>query len=128
MDVNELNRAFDKLRELDQEIQLQTAMCFLFVAQRGVCTQRDVERELGLTNAGASRNISYWTDRRFDRRPGMGFIARTEDEHDRRFKTLRLTSKGQSFYDYLRGKNGKTSWKQVDRRRNADGKSGQKAV
>jgi DNA-binding MarR family transcriptional regulator len=113
MDINLFRNALESFQEIDSDMSLPTIMAFLFVAQREKCTQREVELELGLTNAGASRNVSYWTDRRFDRKPGVGFIDRTEDDYDRRYKVLRLTSKGQSFYDNLRGlsKHGKTSRK-----------------
>lgn len=94
--------ACDLLAEVDTELQLQTLRCFLFVAARGTCSQKDLELSLGLTNASASRNISYWTDRRFDRKPGKGFIERVEDDYDRRFKTLTLTKKGKDFLAKLR--------------------------
>lgn len=89
-------------KDVDSELQLQTLRCFLFVASRGTCSQRDLEISLKLTNASASRNISYWTDRRFDRRPGKDFIERVEDEYDRRFKVLTLTKKGKEFLNKLR--------------------------
>ena len=104
MDINLLNKAISHIsKHIDNELQLQTLRAFLFIAQRGNCTQKDVETELGITNASASRNVSYWTDRRFDRRPGMGFVERVEDQYDRRFKTLKLTPRGRYFYEELRG-------------------------
>lgn len=86
------------------EIQMSTLRVFLFVATRGKCTQRDVEVYLGTTGASTSRNISYWTERRFDREPGLGFIRREEDDYDRRIRNLTLTKKGQAFYDQLKAK------------------------
>jgi len=116
MDVNELINALETFSTIDGEVQLQTMLAFLYVARRGTCTQKDVEIELGMTNATASRNISYWTERRFDRRPGIGFIERREDDHDRRYKVLQLTARGRSFFEKLTGeRHGKTSRKQVDR-------------
>jgi DNA-binding MarR family transcriptional regulator len=116
MDGHELIRVLEAFAKVDPEIQLQTILAFLYVARREKCTQKDVELELGMTNAAASRNISYWTDRRFDRKPGVGFIDRKEDDQDRRFKQLQLTARGQSFYEKITGeRHGKTSRKQVDR-------------
>lgn len=89
-------------KEVDSELQLQTLRCLLFVAVRGTCSQKDLETSLGLTNASASRNISYWTDRRFDRKPGKGFIDRVDDDFDRRSKSLTLTKKGKDFINKLR--------------------------
>lgn len=102
MNPNTLARVCELLAEVDTELQLQTLRCLLFVAVRGTCSQKDLEVELGMTNASASRNISYWTDRRFDRKPGKGFIERVEDDYDRRFKSLTLTKKGKDFMSKLR--------------------------
>lgn len=116
MDLNELINALETFSKVDGEVQIQTMLCFLYVARRGNCTQKDVEIDLRLTNAAASRNISYWTERRFDRRPGVGFIERREDDNDRRYKVLQLSPKGQSFLNQLTGeRHGKTARKQVDR-------------
>ena len=91
-------------QEVSPEVQLSTLRAFIFVATRGKCTQKDVELHLGTTGASASRNISYWTERRFDREPGMGFIRREEDEFDRRIKSLTLTKSGLAFYSKLKEK------------------------
>jgi DNA-binding MarR family transcriptional regulator len=45
--------------------------------------------------------VSYWTDRRYDRQEGLGFIDRVEGDHDRRFKELTLSTKGKQFYKKL---------------------------
>ena len=104
MNIVMFNRALELIAsEVDADIQIQTVRAFLFVAMRGSCTQKDVEMELQTNNASASRNVSYWTDRRFDRKPGMGFIMRVEDAHDRRFKVLTLTKKGLAFVEKLKG-------------------------
>jgi len=89
-------------QEIEPDIQLGTLRAFLFVAERGTCQQKDVELHLKSTNASTSRNISYWTDRRFDRKPGKNFIKREEDDYDRRMRNLTLTKKGQAFYDQLK--------------------------
>lgn len=103
MDLNLLMRALELITtEIDPDIQVSTVKAFLVVAMRGSCTQKDVEVELNATNATASRSISYWTDRKADRKPGLNFILRLEDPHDRRFKTLTLTKKGQAFLEKLR--------------------------
>lgn len=88
--------------EVSPEVQLQTLRAFLFVASRGKCTQKDVEHNLNMTASSASRNISYWTDRRFDRENGMNYIERREDDLDRRLKVLALTKQGLTFYNKLK--------------------------
>lgn len=86
------------------ELQLSTLRTFLFVATRGTCGQKDVEQHLKATQGSTSRNVAFWTEKRFDREPGMGFIRREEDDNDRRSKKLSLTSKGDEFYNRLKEK------------------------
>lgn len=88
-------------KEISGEASITTVLAFLFVARRGKCTQKDVEVELGISNASTSRNVSYWTDRRYDRNKGMNFIERVEGDYDRRFKELTLTPIGKAFYKRL---------------------------
>lgn len=102
MDINLLVRSLEAFADIDPEIQLPAVMTLLFVAQRGQCSQKDVEENLGMSNSSASRNVSYWTERRFDRKPGVGFIRRQEDDHDRRTKVLSLTPTGEAFLERLR--------------------------
>lgn len=85
-------------KEVNGELQINTLLTFLFIAHRGKCTQRDVEEGLKITTASASRNVSFWTDRRFDRQDGMDFVERVVDDYDRRLRNLTLTKKGKEFY------------------------------
>lgn len=88
-------------RELDPDIQNRTMSVLLHVALRGQCSQKDIERDLGMSNAAASRNVSYWTTdiQKRDGKPGPGYIERYEDPNDRRFKILRLTPAGRKWYE-----------------------------
>ncbi len=114
MDVNILTREIETFADVDPEMQITTMLVFLFIAQRGVCTQKDVEIGLGLTNATASRNVSYWCDHKAFNVEGIGFVERTEDPRDRRYKLLRLTKAGMKFYDKVKAdKHGKTAKRQV---------------
>jgi DNA-binding MarR family transcriptional regulator len=100
--AHQLTRALELIsEEISGEVSITTVLVFLFVARRGKCTQKDVEVELKISNASASRNVSFWTDRRYDRAKGFGFIERIEGDHDRRFKELTLTPNGQAFYKRL---------------------------
>ena len=91
-------------QEISEELQLNTLAVFLVIAEKGDCTQHDVEVALNIDQPSASRNVSYWTNRRFDRKPGMGFVERVEDDYDRRFKRLRLSKKGKAFFERLQDK------------------------
>ena len=88
--------------EVSGELPLITLRTFLFVGSRGQVSQKEVEEHLNCSNAAASRNISYWTDRRFDRNPGMDMMVREVDDYDRRVKVVKLNRKGREFYERIR--------------------------
>ncbi|MDE2379666.1 MarR family winged helix-turn-helix transcriptional regulator [Bradyrhizobium sp.] len=99
--IQRLTRALELISKEVGGVHVHTVSAFLFVARRGKCTQKDVEIELGLSNAAISRNISFWTSRRYDRGKGLGFIQAVENDYDRRFKELTLTPLGVAFYKRL---------------------------
>lgn len=98
MDVNALIRELEQFKRIAADMQIATALTFLYVGRRGVCVQKDIELELGLSNAAASRNVNWWT------RTGkqeLDYIERYEDTTDRRNNMLRLTKQGLQFYKAL---------------------------
>jgi DNA-binding MarR family transcriptional regulator len=105
MSLFELVKDFNQLAP---DMQVSTILTLLFIAQRGQCNQRDIEVELGMTNAAASRNVSYWTDMKNRDQIGFGFVQRIEDKRDRRYKILSLTPEGEAWLNKMRGEsNGK---------------------
>lgn len=104
MDMNELLNTLELFAEIDPNMQVSTAMTFLYVARRPGCTQKDVETAFRMTNAAASRNVSYWTSMKLYNTPGVGFLQREEDPQDRRFKILTLTQAGQTFVKRMEGR------------------------
>jgi hypothetical protein len=54
-DINSLRKEVEAFAGVNPEINATMILVFLFIAQRGMCTQKDVEVNLGLTNATASR-------------------------------------------------------------------------
>ncbi len=102
MSVHSLIKECEFLQQkISGDLNIATLRVFLSVAVRGTCTQKDVEEELGISNASCSRNVSYWCDVKYDRTKGWNYIARVEDKADRRFKSLTLTKKGKAFYEAL---------------------------
>lgn len=77
-------------------------MVFLFVAQRGSCTQKDIETGLSRANATVSRIVSWWCERKSYGVDGAGLMQRTEDPKDRRYKIISLTPAGDEFYARLK--------------------------
>lgn len=104
MDIHALVVATERFAEIDPTMQVATMLTFLYVARRGTCSVKDIEIELGLSGAAASRNISYWTTFKVHDVPGVGFVDRHEDPRDRRYKVVSLTPAGQKFYDSLRSR------------------------
>lgn len=92
----------ESFAQIDTTMQVSNMLTFLYVARRGVCTQKDIELALGLSNAAASRNVSYWTERKRYGVEGRGFIQRELDPKDQRHKLLSLTKEGQEFYKKLK--------------------------
>jgi DNA-binding MarR family transcriptional regulator len=109
MDPHTLIQKAEAFTDIDPNMTLSQMLTFLYVARRGQASQRDIELELGLSGAAASRNISYWTDMKIYGKPGKGFVERYEDPQDRRYKLVRLSLDGRAFYEKLRSNpNGKT--------------------
>lgn len=102
MDTRILANALELFASIDPELQIQTMRVYLFVAIKGSCNQKDVEIGLKMSNPSASRNVSYWTDLRFDKKAGKDFISRHDDVSDRRHKVLMLTKKGKEFYEKVK--------------------------
>ena len=94
-----LSSGVELFAELDPHMQLTTMLTFLFIAQRSEVSQKTIETHLGFSNAAASRNVSYWSDLKKYGVPGQGFVERFENPTDRREKLIRLTDRGQAFYD-----------------------------
>lgn len=102
MDINILNRAIDLFYDVHPEMNITMAKVFIFIAQRGLCTQKDLEVALGLTNSTASRNVSWWCTQKVFGKEGIGYLERFESPEDRRYKMIRLTKEGQLFYKRLK--------------------------
>ena len=103
MDLNKLSNALDVFdREVATDIPLQIIRAFIVIAQKGECYYKDVEHSTGMTDASTSRAIAYWTNLRFDKKPGIGYVERFEDNMDQRLKKARLTPKGRAFVEKLR--------------------------
>ena len=105
--TSRLFRAVEQFTSVNPEVNATAILIFLFVAQRGTTTQKDIEVALGLNNATASRGVSWWCDvKRYGQR-GAGFLEREEDPRDRRYRLVRLTEDGKAFYLRLRAIEGR---------------------
>lgn len=89
-------RVFEEFRKMDPEMQMQTALIFLLVANNEGCTVRDLQGWTGLTSASCSRNVAALSDVHRKGRPGHNLIVAKIDAEDRRARNLHLTQKGKT--------------------------------
>ena len=91
----QLFKAIEEFRGVDPEMQAQGVALFLYSAIYPGCTMTDLQRNLGMTQASCSRNVSAFSEwHRLDK-PGHGLLAATPDPMERRRKIVQLTEKGQ---------------------------------
>ena len=108
MSINtlEFTRLIETFRELDPEMQAQIMLVFLTIGRHSATSQRDLQLELNMTDGSTSRAVAYWSELRFDKKPGQNMIERYEDPRDRRYKMVRLNAKGRRFYEKLQAMGG----------------------
>jgi DNA-binding MarR family transcriptional regulator len=102
MSANTLRAELEEFQKINPEVNVTAMLIFLFIAQRGITTQKDIEVSLGLTNATASRGVSWWCDVKRHGKEGAGMVERMEDPRDRRYKLVRLTKEGSEFYNKIK--------------------------
>lgn len=82
-------------RNIDPDMSVSCALALLYCNEEK--TQRDVETRLGLSNAAASRNVSYWSEWKKHKVQGQNMINQTIDPEDRRYRLVSLNAKGKAF-------------------------------
>lgn len=82
-------------RNLDPNMSVSCALALLYCNEE--TTQRDVETRLGLSNAAASRNVSYWSKWKKYKVSGQDMITQRGDPQDRRYRLVELNPKGKAF-------------------------------
>lgn len=104
VDINVFRKALEFISvHVQQDIQLKTIEVFLYIATHENCSIIEVQEALSLNTGSSSRNVSIWTRRRYDRKPGLDYVESVIDDHDQRFKKLILTPKGRDFFNMLKG-------------------------
>lgn len=97
----------EAFREIEPNMQLQTAATYLYIAWRDL--NRDypslveLGKDLASTSSTASRNVLLLSETFFRDKPGHGLVESFDDPMDRRKKLIRLTPKGRAFLTKLRG-------------------------
>lgn len=91
-------RFLEEFRKLDSEMQAQTMLAFLYIAQnegsQTPVTVRDVGERLGITSASASRNVAALSKWHRHGKMGHDLVEAYENPERRIEKFIRLTPKG----------------------------------
>ncbi len=91
----------EKLRSLDPEMQMQSAMCLSIIArchEAGTdITVKEIGEKLGLSSASASRNVAVLSEWNRHDEAGKNLVKAIENPKRRVEKFVRLTDKGKRF-------------------------------
>lgn len=84
------------IQTIDPQMQAQTFMCFLMVAQFGPCNMQDIKDVANVSQASLSRNLSALGLVHRRGMPGFGLVETWEDPMNRKAKLVKLTPKGEA--------------------------------
>lgn len=100
-----LQRIVEEFRKLDNEMQLQTVLAFLIIAQRSeqgaTLSIKEVGEMLGVTSASASRNVAALAEVSRHRKAGHKLVTTYENPDYRVEKFIDLTDKGKALVTRL---------------------------
>lgn len=91
----QLFKAIEEFRGIDPEMPSQSAALFLYSAIYPGCTMTDLQKNLGMSQASCSRNVSALSEWHRLEKPGLGLIVASPDPMERRRKIVQLTEKGE---------------------------------
>lgn len=107
LELVKLQRIMQEFRSLDKEMQAQTMLAFLYIAERagqGIdTTVLDVGSYLDLTSASATRNVQALSKVHRYGKNGHNLVFTEENPRRRTEKFIRLTEKGESLRKRLEG-------------------------
>jgi DNA-binding MarR family transcriptional regulator len=107
LELVKLQRVLQEFRSLDKEMQAQTMLAFLYIAERdtqGVeTTVLDVGTYLDLTSASATRNVQALSKVHRYGKDGHNLVFTEENPKKRTEKFIYLTDKGKSLTKRLEG-------------------------
>jgi DNA-binding MarR family transcriptional regulator len=100
-------RLIEVFRQIEPNMQLQTAATFLYIAQKDLKGEHpslvELGNDLASSQSTASRNVLLLSETFVKDKPGHGLVESFDDPMDRRKKMIRLTPKGRLFLDKVRG-------------------------
>lgn len=100
-------RLIEEFRKLDSEMQAQTMLAFLFIAQRSdqgaPATVKEVGEYLGITSASASRNVAVLGKWSRHNKAGHDLVVSYENPERRIEKFIELTPQGKRVAKSIEG-------------------------
>lgn len=98
MDVQSFQQVLGSFNTLDPwRMPLHHVMVFLFVAEKGIVTYREIEERFDLSNASASRIVKSLCELSPHRKTCLGLLETYKDPEEGRRYLVRLTAKGKAF-------------------------------
>lgn len=101
-----LNRALnliEEFRKIDPDMPLQTAACFLLIAQEPGISIMELSTRMGMAQSTASRNVAVLSEYQKGTKKGHGLVVSKEDPLERRRKLVTLSPKGRRVAESLEG-------------------------
>jgi DNA-binding MarR family transcriptional regulator len=97
MDLPQLSRALAVFGSLDPgALAFHHVQILLVIAERGTCTYKEIEQELGFSNAAISRSIDSLAENSNHRKNNLGLVEKFIDPAEGRRYRARLTRKGKA--------------------------------
>jgi len=103
--LDRIDALLSEFRKLDPNMQMQTALAFVFIAQgdhaNDPLSVYQVGDKLGCTSASASRNVAALSNWSRHNRAGYGLVEANENPERRNEKVITLTPKGKQWFKAL---------------------------
>ena len=103
--LDRIDALLSEFRKLDPNMQMQTALAFVFIAQGDYAKEPlsvyQVGDKLGCTSASASRNVAALSKWSRHHREGYGLVEANENPERRNEKVITLTPKGRQWFKAL---------------------------
>ena len=100
--IEQLGKAFEIFGSLDPgALPLHHAQIYLFIAEEGSTTYREIEEKFELSNASASRVVNSLSSKARHRQTSLGLCEIYQDPKEGRRNRVKLSKKGKYLYKQI---------------------------